>query len=890
MANENYRFTIQAQDNASKTIKGVSEAFNETGKTAKSNLDEISKKFDKIQNSTVPVRKKLVELQKIMAQMNYEGLDTSPMFTEMAMTAGSYKDALSDAAAQVRILSTDHLYLDTAVAGLNAIFGAAQTAAGAYTLLGGSEEDARKMTAKLVAIQSVYNGVQTLTNSLNKDSNLIQGIKAIQARLATVAVNSQTASTIKATIAQKAFNFVAKENPYVLLASAAVALGTALLGISIYSDKAKEKEAELQAQEEANRKTFERNQKILNSYYSEYGKTLSDMLIKYRSLQAEWRKLTSTSEKNKWISENKRLFDELGISVNSVADAERNLVKETKSVIESFKLQAQAKALEKQIQVIYETAFDPARIQDIKNDAMVAAAKSAKETAKNQPHNELAFSKALEKELSKVPGTQEIMDKQMDIAQQQSAPLLQRLQAIYEKIPKNVGSSSSTGGGTKDKKLTPEQEANKGITAAEEAYKQRIQQLADMLAKGISTKKDIENETLKAENDYITAVIKHASKIGGVDKLTQEQQKRLSEHIVVMTSLNKSIKDRDEKEKADKNALEEHTRLQNQLNEALKQTPKSNIAASDKYKGMSTTSSKYSTKFNDVAKEYDRISDLISEGIAKGLDVSLAQSQLSVLGQELDNLASKAKLKITAEGVENVLAGLGNVTNYMNSLVTVGDQWNRISDQANGLAEIFQKLALVIQLVSGAFETFNTVMTIVSVITSLIHAKTAATAIAEEASAAATKDKAIASGVAAGTTMALVAAAKEEESAMLGAAAAAIYAAHAYIPFGGVGIASGYVATMMAEMAAMKAAAKGLQAFANGGIVSGGSLHGDKTLIRVNEGEMVLNTIQQKRLFDLLNSNSNHYNSQPNNVVFKLHGKELVGLINNYSTSKNKII
>ena len=61
MANENYRFTIQAQDNASKTIKGVSEAFNETGKTDKSNLDEISKKFDKIQNSTVPVRKKLVE-------------------------------------------------------------------------------------------------------------------------------------------------------------------------------------------------------------------------------------------------------------------------------------------------------------------------------------------------------------------------------------------------------------------------------------------------------------------------------------------------------------------------------------------------------------------------------------------------------------------------------------------------------------------------------------------------------------------------------------------------------------------------------------------------------------------------------------------------------------
>ena len=42
---------------------------------------------------------------------------------------------------------------------------------------------------------------------------------------------------------------------------------------------------------------------------------------------------------------------------------------------------------------------------------------------------------------------------------------------------------------------------------------------------------------------------------------------------------------------------------------------------------------------------------------------------------------------------------------------------------------------------------------------------------------------------------------KTERAAFLEAAAAAIFAAHAYIPFAGVGIATGYITTMLAEYA-----------------------------------------------------------------------------------------
>ena len=74
-------------------------------------------------------------------------------------------------------------------------------------------------------------------------------------------------------------------------------------------------------------------------------------------------------------------------------------------------------------------------------------------------------------------------------------------------------------------------------------------------------------------------------------------------------------------------------------------------------------------------------------------------------------------------------------------------------------------------------------------------------------------------------------------------------------------------------------------AFANGGIVGGTSYTGDKLLARVNSGEMVLNGRQQARLFSMINSGA----GTGGQVEFKIKGKELVGVINNYNDKFNKV-
>lgn len=55
---------------------------------------------------------------------------------------------------------------------------------------------------------------------------------------------------------------------------------------------------------------------------------------------------------------------------------------------------------------------------------------------------------------------------------------------------------------------------------------------------------------------------------------------------------------------------------------------------------------------------------------------------------------------------------------------------------------------------------------------------------------------------------------------------------------------------MISMISSVKSATSGYE---EGGIVNSGSLHGDKNLIRVNGGEMIMNTHQQDNLFRLLN-------------------------------------
>ena len=75
--------------------------------------------------------------------------------------------------------------------------------------------------------------------------------------------------------------------------------------------------------------------------------------------------------------------------------------------------------------------------------------------------------------------------------------------------------------------------------------------------------------------------------------------------------------------------------------------------------------------------------------------------------------------------------------------------------------------------------------------------------------------------------------------------------------------------------------------FATGGIVGGNTTVGDYNLIRANKGEMILSNRQQAHLFRLLDTGTSGITSSE--VKFKISGKELIGVLNNYNSKISKV-
>lgn len=79
-----------------------------------------------------------------------------------------------------------------------------------------------------------------------------------------------------------------------------------------------------------------------------------------------------------------------------------------------------------------------------------------------------------------------------------------------------------------------------------------------------------------------------------------------------------------------------------------------------------------------------------------------------------------------------------------------------------------------------------------------------------------------------------------------------------------------------------------LKGYASGGIVDSPYTTGDRNLIRVNGGEMVLTKSQQSNLFSMLQHGTN--GNGGGNVTFRIQGKELVGVLNNYNNKTSKVL
>jgi len=91
-----------------------------------------------------------------------------------------------------------------------------------------------------------------------------------------------------------------------------------------------------------------------------------------------------------------------------------------------------------------------------------------------------------------------------------------------------------------------------------------------------------------------------------------------------------------------------------------------------------------------------------------------------------------------------------------------------------------------------------------------------------------------------------------------------------------------------AAVAACVAALASMDKYAGGGIVGGSSLVGDQVLARLNGGEMVLNSGQQSRLFQLLDGTAS-IGGGMGEVTWRIKGSDLYGTMRNYNDIKRRV-
>lgn len=221
-------------------------------------------------------------------------------------------------------------------------------------------------------------------------------------------------------------------------------------------------------------KAVENANKALKEGESDYSKNA----VALKALSKEWESLTSTAEKTDWIKKNKDKFDDLGISVTNVTEADNAFVKNTEAVITAMKLRAQASAAMALAEDKYREIADKRVQAELKREKASKIEKAGGST--------VAYSSSVTGAVSTQSGTSEY------ILRKQAEALDEEADRIEENVDVYIGLANA-----KEK----EAEATLKNAGIREKLNKELEQEAEDYAKYML---DIENQITEATINAIT--------------------------------------------------------------------------------------------------------------------------------------------------------------------------------------------------------------------------------------------------------------------------------------------------------------------------------------------------------------------------------------------------
>lgn len=696
-----YVVRLTGKDELSGTLNKVKQELNQTG-DAGSKLDQIRDRFNKITTSSAPLKKKLKEIQGIMAQMNLDGLNKSDVFTEMAAQAGAYKDAIGDAAQATRLLSSDTASLDALMEGLSAISSVASIATGTMGLFGTENKNVQQAILEVQSALGILSGVQTLSNQLNKDSILMLKLKEIwEARNVgitiadTAATTANTTSTVINTaanvasrVAQQAWN-IAKAVGKALLGDFTGLLLVGAGALVTYALVTRNS-----ANEQDNLNTSTKN--VSNTFTNTYAQSLSQTMSKYEQLRNEYLNLKTEHQRIEWIHNNQSAFQNLGLSVNDVSSAENVFVNNTSRVVQALDQRAQAAAWAAIAQENYEKAFR-ARMQHQQLDKDVTTMRrnlsnqQARAAGNNTYHNTRNY-KSTGKGAQHL---QQIEDDNLRMAQEalkESAKLKSKEQSTLGKMATHKSSAPKSATRSTPKKNTT---SSTKITSKQEVIPEgSIKSFEDKISKAqakiklsvdpqerIKLQKEIEG--YKFEINKIK--FNDATTTDGVDNVLRGTKVKLYDGVRnILKGTKAEIKDKIpkilSKDSTDTNGVKvPNITLPKTVKETnLEKNIKSIETLKDALSDLGGT-------FGEISTQWANLTELFEEGTNSS---TLAGQGVTTLGQSLQAIGGDGAIaKVGA-----VMAAIGQIvlgfTTAANSPAVTSTGWGWLAFVGAGLATV----------------------------------------------------------------------------------------------------------------------------------------------------------------------------------------------------------
>ena len=785
------KLSVDLELNAKGYTQGINEAKNATAQYTNATVD--------LKKETEDYLSQFGSLRKQLRAAENEAFNLAVQFSQLSKTekdseigqqmadelqfaiekAAELKDVMSDTRDAIRNAASDTAGLDAFRESLDVGKDIATAYIGVLAKMTGSEEALKNALSSLAIVQGSFNALTKATNMLQKNSATMIALQRAGVLSLAQAEKVSAAAANASTIAYKGLGKAMKAIPFIAIAAAVLAIGKAIVDYATGANKAT-KEAEKLNKELTGTK------KIINdlstAYNSNYASSLGKTLSLYKQLQTSYSKLTTQQEKSKWIKENTEKFKELGVSITNVNDADKILIKQSKDVIQAFKLRAEA-------------AAEATRLQDLYVKRIEAETKARANASKN---NFKAGDKVQTGDVERY-GLQEGID--------------------YTQYKDKIGMFYTDAGAMK---------------AMEASAARNIQKYTQDIDAEINASAERLAETTEKLNNILT---------GSTNNNTGGGSSGSKTYIDILPKANKVNKQIDDWFKAYDKKIAAKTKEASEMNYNVV-GPSINILSSPQQIQGTENAIQQALQVDDIEFDFSALPEAMQEAADEAVQTldRLAEA-MAIAGQQRAKFLAAGDTK----GVEEMDKQLETLTEDYNKQSEEVGKYVKRSEEVKNLSDSFQSVGDSVGALGGLFGALGDATDDAGMKTMGIIAETLA-------------------------TMAL-------------SFAKALKSCTTWYEWVAFGI------TGMTQLVSMVSQIKQLTAggYAEGGIVPGNNFAGDKVMAMVNSGEMILNTHQQKNLFDMLNGiTGTGIAASKIELTGRIRGKDLLLAQKNYNTIGSK--